>query len=533
MLNALSINRWLRPFVVLVAIAGAIAPIYLADAKAQRGQEGSRSAGPRAATTRPNIVFILTDDLSMNLLPYMPHVQAMERSGLSFSDYFVSDSLCCPSRSSILTGDFPHDTRVFSNTGIDGGFQKFHDRGEERRTFAVALQAAGYRTALMGKYLNDYLQLPPWATIPRTYVPPGWSEWDVAGWGYGEYNYRLNQDGTLRYYGHRPSDYLTDVVAEKGANFIDGAVRSNSPFFLELATFAPHYPYVPGPTDLRAFSWLTAPEPPNFDAIPANAPRWLARHRPLSAAQVAKINRVFRRRVRAVQAVDRMIGQVEETLAAEGVANNTYLVFSSDNGLHTGEYRLMPGKLTAYDTDIHVPLIIVGPGIRAGTRTSAMAENIDLAETFAAIGGTELSGDGHSLLPLFSGGAPRDWRDAVLIEHHGPDIRGSDPDFQQPANGNPRTYEAIRTHRFLYVEYDDGEREFYDLQNDPFELDNLAAQLPAPVLVELHAVLTAIRHCHGTRACWAAMGPRELRRLRHAHPGAARRPGRKHHRIAG
>ena len=151
---------------------------------------------------------------------------------------------------------------MFSNTGTDGGFEKFHDLGEEQHTFAVALQNAGYRTALMGKYLNEYLQIPPSSGMPENYVPPGWSEWDVAGWGYNEYDYDLNENGTIRHYGHEPSDYLTNVLADKAVRFIDGAAGASTPFFLEVATFAPHFPYTPAPEDVGRFPDLRAPEPP-------------------------------------------------------------------------------------------------------------------------------------------------------------------------------------------------------------------------------------------------------------------------------
>jgi arylsulfatase A-like enzyme len=508
-MNMLPKIRWLLPVAAVLSLAGlASAPRGHVDLAYARIQSPHRSLAPTpdAGSTRPNIVFVLTDDLSMDLLPYMPHVQAMEQQGLTFSNYFVSDSLCCPSRSSIFTGNFPHDTGVFSNTGADGGFQKFHDRGEEQHTFAVALQAAGYRTAMMGKYLNNYMQLPPSTGIPDTYVPPGWSEWDVAGWGYNEFNYNLNENGTLHWYGQQPSDYLTNVLADKATSFINSSADEGTPFFLETATFAPHFPYRPAPEDAGRFGDLRAPEPPNFDRLPTNPPRWLADHGPLNGAEIREINRVFRHRAESVQAVDRLIGQIEATLAADGVADNTYLVFSSDNGLHDGEYRLMPGKLTAYDTDIHVPLVVVGPGVPPGATTSAMAENIDLADTFAQVAGTDLPGDGHSLLPLFSGITPPNWPTAALIEHHGPDLRGSDPDFQQPASGNPRTYEAMRTSQFLYVEYADGEREFYDLRTDPFELDNQAGRLDPATLAQLHLALAGIENCHDGASCWAAMG---------------------------
>jgi N-acetylglucosamine-6-sulfatase len=151
---------------------------------------GGAGRGVRAGPAHPNIVFVLTDDLAWNLVRYMPHVRAMQGTGETFGNYFVTDSLCCPSRASILTGRFPHDTRVFDNSPPEGGYAVFHRRGEEAQTFAVALQRAGYRTALMGKYLNGYKAGAREGT-GRPYVPPGWSEWDGVGNGYPEYGYKM------------------------------------------------------------------------------------------------------------------------------------------------------------------------------------------------------------------------------------------------------------------------------------------------------------------------------------------------------
>ena len=472
---------------------------------------GTPPTAPKPFRGRPNIVFVLTDDLSSDLVRYMPHVVAIERHGLTFSNYFVSDSLCCPSRASIFTGNFPHDTHVYGNFGTRGGFSAFHRRGEERHTFAVALQRAGYRTAMMGKYLNGYDAVAGHVadgertSVPATYVPPGWNEWDVAGWGYPEFDYTLNEDGVLHPFGHKPDDYLTDVIARRGVDFINDAARSRQPFFLELATFAPHSPYTPAPVDKHDFAGLRAPRPPNFDVLPTHPPQWLAPHPRLTRKQLARINYAFRRRAQAVQAVDRMIGNVEQTLSADGIAGSTYLVFSSDNGLHTGEYRLMPGKLTAFDTDIRVPLVVSGPGVKPGSTTPLMAENVDLAKTFTALGGTRLASDGHSLKSLFQGHSPPHWRNAVLVEHQSPPLRVRDPDYQQPASGSPTTYEAMRTNEFLYVEYADGEREFYDLRTDPFELHNVADRLTRRQLSRLHAELRRLERCHGGKTCWRAM----------------------------
>ncbi|MGH3260713.1 MAG: sulfatase-like hydrolase/transferase, partial [Trebonia sp.] len=261
------------------------------------GATGPRSSPFAAApATRrrahhPNIVFVLTDDLSMNLLRFMPEVQALTTSGMTFENYFVSDSLCCPSRASIFTGDYPHDTGVYTNDGPQGGIGAFFSHDDEMRSFNVALQRAGYRTAMMGKYLNGYLEGPNRSPFPPSYVPSGWNEWDVAGWGYPEFDYRMNIDGHVRWFGHRGRDYLTDVIARRGVRFIDRSARGHRPFFLELATFTPHSPYTPAPRDRHAFPGLTAPRPPSFDVMPTDPVSWLRGHPPLRPRQLRRINR--------------------------------------------------------------------------------------------------------------------------------------------------------------------------------------------------------------------------------------------------
>jgi arylsulfatase A-like enzyme len=447
-------------------------------------------------------VFVLTDDLSQNLVRYMPHVLQMQRGGETFSSYFVTDSLCCPSRASILTGRFPHDTRVFDNSPPEGGYETFSERGEQRETFAVALQRVGYRTALMGKYLNGYRPNAPGGKL----VPPGWSEWDVAGDGYPEYGYHMNSDGHVRAYGYRPGDYLTNVIERKGLSFIDSSAAARRPFLLELATFAPHSPYTPARRDYGEFPGLRAPRTPAFNTVGTEEPAWLRSFQPLGPFQVAKIDAKFRERAQAVQAVDRMIGAIETELAAKGLARDTYIVFSSDNGLHMGEHRLRPGKLTAFDTDINVPLIVTGPGVPAGRTVGQMSENIDLCPSFEELAGAQVppSVDGHSLLALWHGRRAPAWRRDVLIEHHGRVLDAGDPDLPSRGSGNPPSYEAIRTPRSLYVEYATGEREYYDLRRDPFELHNLAAALSRGRERRLHRTLVRIEDCHGARSCWRA-----------------------------
>jgi N-acetylglucosamine-6-sulfatase len=456
----------------------------------------------------PNIVFILTDDLAWNLVPFMPHVQEMQKQGVTFANYFVTDSLCCPSRSSIFTGRFPHDTGVFRNTGSDGGYSAFVNRGNNKATFATVLSAAGYRTAMMGKYLNGY--------IPAQHRPdPGWTTWSVAGHGYAEFKYALNQDGRVVHYGDKPADYLTDVLAAHGARFIQQS--AGAPFLLEVATFAPHAPYTPAPRDANALPDLRAPRSPAFDAEPdANAAKWLTVHTPLTRTDVANIDRDFRKRAQSVLAVDALIGRLQAAVAAIGAQDNTYFVFSSDNGYHMGEHRLMPGKMTAYDTDIRVPLIVTGPGVHAGISIDEVVENIDLGPTFADLAGADAlpNSDGRSVVSLLHGQKVADWRRVALVEHRGPHKDPTDPDAPAMRSGNPITYEAIRAKDWVYVEYEDGEREYHDHVTDPNELRNTFELLPEGEKAALHATLEAIKNCHDAGSCAMADGRGSVKGLR-------------------
>jgi arylsulfatase A-like enzyme len=456
------------------------------------------AAQGRAVATpgrRPNIVFILTDDLAWNLVQYMPHVMAMRKSGITFSNYFVTDSLCCPSRSSIFTGRYPHNTGVFRNTGNDGGYAVFRDRGHERATFATALSAAGYRTAMLGKYLNGYLP----AKDPPA---PGWTFWAVAGNGYPEFNYNLNENGRIVRYGRAPADYLTDVLSGLATRFIRES--RGTPFAIEIATFAPHAPYTPAPRDSDAFPGLHAPRTAAFDAAPEpGAPRWLLEHPALSSADMSRIDADFRKRAQSVLAVDRMVGDLQAAVAATGQAENTYFIFSSDNGYHMGEHRLLPGKMTAFDTDIRVPLVVTGPGVPAGSTSKEVVENVDLCPTFTELGGAAApaSIDGRSLVPLLRGEQVTGWRTLALVEHRGPHTDASDPDAPAARSGNPTTYEAIRGAASVYVEYADGEMEYHDLATDPHELHNAYLALPAEQRRSLHSAVEAMKSCRGAASC--------------------------------
>jgi N-acetylglucosamine-6-sulfatase len=450
---------------------------------------------PNHAQAQPNIVFVLTDDLSMNLIGHMPHVLALRKAGTTMSRYYVVDSLCCPSRSAIFTGEYPHDDGVFTNHGPNGGYDAYNRHGNERRSFAVVLRKAGYRTALMGKYLNGYQ--------PTDVPPRGYDEWDVTGSGYREFDYTLNHNGKQESYANRPQDYLVDVLSARGAQFIRKAASDGKPFMLEIATFAPHSPYVPAPRYANAAPEITYPRTAAYNTVPTDPPSWLRNRTPLTPQDDALIDSAYRQRVRADLAVDDLIANLQKTLRDKGIAGNTYFVFSSDNGYHMGENRLLPGKQTAYDTDIHVPLVVAGPGVPAGATATSLASNIDLAPTFESLGGARIGPrvDGTSLAPLWHGAAPADWQQGVLVEHHGPNDDLGDPDRQDHRHGDPPSYEAVRTADALYVRYSNGGQEYYNTRNDPLERHNLAGRGVPSVLPTMLTDLTA---CHGTAQCQAA-----------------------------
>src|SRR3954452_23402896 len=302
---------------------------------------------PQHAPGRPNVVFILTDDLSWNLVRYMPHVRQMQRDGLTFTNYFVTDSLCCPSRASIFTGRYPHNHGVLTNTPPTGGFSAFR-RGAESTTFATGLQASGYRTAMMGKYLNGY--------EPTDRPARGWSNWQVAGGGYRGFNYQISNNGRVARFGRARRAYLTDVLRRRGKAFISRAGRGGSPFMLEVATFAPHRPSTPAPRDRHDFQGLLVPRPPAFDREPGNPSAWLRDRPALRPDEISALDTEFRKRAQSVQAVDEMVGQVRRLLRQRRPGRNTNAGFSSDNVYNMGERRLLAGKITSYHSDMRFPL---------------------------------------------------------------------------------------------------------------------------------------------------------------------------------
>jgi N-acetylglucosamine-6-sulfatase len=403
------------------------------------------------ASARPNVVLIVTDDQRWDTLEYMPTVQReLVGKGVLFENAFVVNPLCCPSRASILTGTYSHTNGVWANTGPHGGFHVFRDRS----TLPVWLDAAGYETMLIGKYLNGYWS--PFADA--TYVPPGWNRW-FAYWGPNYYfDYEITDGTTTRRYGSASADYATDVMAAEGARFIRES--GPAPFFLLFATKAPHitdhlvssYSTDPAPRHVNAFAGIPPWVPPSLnEPNVADKPRHIRKLSPLPPARLTELRE---EQLESLLAVDDAVASLLDALEETGKLADTLIVFTSDNGHAWGEHRWRQ-KIVPYEESIRVPLVLRydAPGAPARTE-SRFALNVDLAPTIAQAGGAAATGfDGRSLFPLLRG-TQTTWRRSFLFEHLG--------------TGVP-SYCGFRGARWKYVQYRTGEEELYDLRADPYE----------------------------------------------------------------
>jgi N-acetylglucosamine-6-sulfatase len=410
------------------------------------------AAAPAAAqpSARPNIVLVLTDDQRWDTLAAMPTVQReLAGRGVRFANAFAVNPLCCPSRASILTGQYSHSTGVYSNGPPFGGASSFNDTS----TIATWLQAAGYRTGYVGKYLNGYR---------ATWIPFGWHRW--VGYAGGYFNYSVNIDGLPTFFGQTPDEYSTDVLAREAVSFVE---TSQGPFFLVFAPYAPHGPSTPAPRHANAYADLRPARPPSYNEEDAlDKPAWLRGRAPLTEEQQGWTDGFRRRQLASLLAVDEAVKRILDSLAASGRLANTMVVFTSDNGLTWGEHRLANRKVAAFEESIRIPLVVRYDALIPFRRTETkLVTNIDLAPTFAELGGAWARGvEGRSLVPLLQ--SPQaTWRRSFLIEH------------LQAAVGavaEVPTYCAVRTERLKYVVYATREEELYDLALDPYELVNRA-----------------------------------------------------------
>jgi N-acetylglucosamine-6-sulfatase len=419
------------------------------------------SAPAKPAKERPNIVVLMSDDQTLESMRVMRLTQRfLGAGGSTFENNFVSFSLCCPSRASFLTGQYGHNHGVLNNKPPAGGYYKL----DSSNTLPVWLRRAGYYTAHVGKYLNGY------GTRNPREVPPGWSEWhgSVDPSTYRFYGYTLNENGRLRTY----RKYSTDLYADKAVRIIKAHAGKARPLFLSVAFLAPHSgaPVEAGdPRTLATpvpprryrdeFASEPLPMPPSFNEANVSDKPQAIRRRPLmSEATIAAVRENYQQRLESVLGVDDAVGRIVAALRAVGQLDNTLIVYTSDNGFFHGEHRVPNSKVLLYEPSIRVPLLMRGPGVPAGHHESELSANIDLAPTIVAVAGASPGRalDGLSLFEVLAStrAAARD----LLLE--GPATEA----------GGPLMFTGIRTQRYKYVEWASGEKELYDLADDPDEL---------------------------------------------------------------
>lgn len=422
------------------------------------------------------IVLISTDDQRWDSLWAMPTVQTeLVAKGVSFANAFASNPFCCPSRASLLTGNYPHThgVEVVSSQSAPGFV------GPDDETIAVWLRRAGYRTGFFGKYMNGYWNL---CADGSCYVPPGWDEWNAFVRTH-YYDYELSENGPTIMYGRDEADYSTDVLRDKALAFLDA--HPAEPVFIYLAPFAPHsstrtFQPIPAPRHEGAFDNIEDWRPASYmEADLTDKHMWLQNRPSFTPLEQALLELQRPNGLASLLAVDDALAALLARLESQGRIDRTAIIYTSDNGFSYGEHRVF-GKGVAYEESIRIPLVVRHPALRnTPSERDELALVVDIAPTLRDwAGGTSPQVEGMSLAPLLvHGTAP--WRQGALLEVEGP------PFSEQP------TYVGLRTATHKYVLFATGERELYDLQADPFELESIAASADPCFIAALEEAIEA------------------------------------------
>ncbi|KAJ0417558.1 arylsulfatase [Aspergillus carlsbadensis] len=494
---------------------------------------------------RPNIVFILTDDqdVHLNSLDYMPLVQKHLRDqGTYFNKHYCTTAVCCPSRVTLWTGKAAHNTNITDVNPPYGGYPKFVSQGFNENYLPVWLQDAGYHTYYTGKLFNVH-------TVDNYNSP-------FAGGFTGSdflldpftYNY-LNS--TFQRTGETPrsyeGEYVTDVLAEKAYRLLDDAVAAENPFFLTIAPSAPHANIQmsgsildPDPVFVfdapvsakrheHLFEDVVVPRGKNFNPDHPSGANWVRELEQQNKTNVDWNDHFYRQRLRALQTVDELVDGLFQRLEQHGILDNTYIVYSSDNGFHIGQHRLQPGKSCGYEEDINIPLIVRGPGVAANHSTDIVTSHTDLAPTFFSLLGIPLRDDfDGTVFPVTETEllAAHDRKhEHINVEYWG--FAGGEGIFHRELHEN-NTYKAIRIvgsgYNLYYSIWCNNEHELYDMEVDPGQLHNLLlstsselasteahiAGLPIwKVIARLDSLLFVLKSCKGQtcRKPWQALHP--------------------------
>jgi arylsulfatase A-like enzyme len=478
---------------------------------------------PASASPRPNIVVIQTDDQTLAQLyaewrtplgvraRVMPNtLDLIKKAGVTFNRYYASYPLCCPSRVTLLTGRYSHSHGVISNDAPRGGWPGYQKKAVNRHNLGIWLQSAGYRTIHLGKFINNY----GGATKedPTTEVPQGWNNWQTLASDHGArryYGYRLNVNGALEGPFGTPDygdvsgkddpgcpetppligscNYQADMITARAVEQIDVSAPGR-PFYLQVDYSAPHGdtepPIGPEPATRHYDSAIDTPlpKPPQFnEGDISDKPSFIRdQAERLDSIQIRRIRIEYQKSLESLRSVDEGVREVVEALQRNGELNNTYVFFFSDNGFFFGEHRLERSKFLPYEAAIHMPLLVRGPGIKRGSASGELVANVDLAPTILQLTGASADRrfDGRSLVRFWRNTSLRTRR-PILLEAfiNATDIDGDGVPDRTPGAGASisapvENFLGVRLGPYMYVEYENGDRELYDLPKDPNELNS-------------------------------------------------------------
>ena len=545
--------RALRQTTILAALCAAALSFGAASAAAA-------IPPPSTGGERPSFVVIQTDDQTLDGLyasfrayPGAPALRAMPNTldligkrGMSWNRYYVPYPLCCPSRASLLTGRYNHNNNVRGNNPPNGGYTGFSFRGAASHNIATWLQGAGYRTIHAGKFLNGYGDEP---FDDGTTVPPGWDAWysvvkaDTHHYFYG---YTLNVNGQLqgpfgesgswdtREYGLRddfgcpfapetglPCYHLDDKLTEIATSEM-AATPPEQPFYLQVDYSGPHGDFrrpagpEPAPRNYNLFGGVRLPHDRSEGLDEGNVndkPRFIRDADHLTPTEKRTYRVYYQKQLDSLRTIDDGVGRIIDTLGGLGRLRNTYVIFISDNGFFFGEHRLLGGKFLAYEPATHMPFLIRGPGIKPGSSTGELAANIDIAPTLLELAGAEAdkSIDGRSLVPYLEDPDLRSRRPILFesfVQSSDVEANGAIPAAApRPADATasllapPKDYAGIRLGPYKYIAWPTGEKELYNINRDPNELNSLH-KVPNffPIRNFLHREMTRLTECVG-KAC--------------------------------
>ncbi|KAF2727600.1 arylsulfatase-like protein [Polyplosphaeria fusca] len=509
----------------------------------QQPRPGPPQAPLGGLSKRPNIVFVLTDDqdLHMNSLDYLPHLQKhLLAEGTFYKRHFCTIALCCPSRVSLWTGKAAHNTNVTDVNPPYGGYPKFISQGLNENFLPIWLQEAGYNTYYTGKLFNAH-------TIENYNSPhvKGFTGSDFLldpfTYQYLNSSYQRNKEPPVRYEGR----HTLEILAEKAYGFLDDAAKQDSPFFLAIAPVAPHSnvaldnlqgpiekivanfsPPIPLERHRHMFKDVKVPRTENFNPHKSSGVNWISRLPRQSQENVDFNDHFYRQRLRALQGVDEIIDGVVSRLDGYGLLDETYIIYSTDNGYHIGQHRMQPGKECGFEEDINIPLIIRGPGIPRNLTTEIITTHTDLAPTILKLAGAPLRGDfDGAAIPLTSSGI----EEAKLTRHEHVNVEywgfalGEGKDWGGDRFHFNNTYKGLRilgqSYDYYYSVWCTNEHELYNIENDPGQLHNLLGEdsstsylLGYPlhkVVSRLDSLLFVLKSCKGETCIrpWQALHP--------------------------